>query len=58
MSEQKKQEGGNVVDDKFGGAQEFVTFVIADQLFGIPVLTVQDVLNAHQITPKKCTERV
>jgi len=31
-------------------AQEFVTFMIADQLFGIPVLKVQDVLSSYQIT--------
>ena len=30
--------------------QEFVTFTIADQLFGIPVLKVQDVLSSYQIT--------
>jgi purine-binding chemotaxis protein CheW len=29
---------------------EFVTFVIDGQLFGIPVLGVQDVLSAHKIT--------
>lgn len=32
------------------GTQEFVTFTIADQLFGIPVLKVQDVLSSYQIT--------
>ena len=31
-------------------AAEFVTFVIEGQLFGIPVLGVQDVLAAHKIT--------
>ena len=30
--------------------QEYVTFTIADQLFGIPVLKVQDVLSSYQIT--------
>lgn len=30
--------------------EEFVTFTISGQLFGIPVLKVQDVLSAHQIT--------
>ncbi|RMD63480.1 MAG: chemotaxis protein CheW [Alphaproteobacteria bacterium] len=36
-----------------GGAEEtqdFVTFTIAKQLFGIPVLKVQDVLASYQIT--------
>ena len=31
-------------------AEDYVTFVIADQLFGIPVLKVQDVLSSHRIT--------
>ncbi|HYD98408.1 MAG TPA: chemotaxis protein CheW [Alphaproteobacteria bacterium] len=30
--------------------QEYVTMTIADQLFGIPVLQVQDVLGAQRIT--------
>ncbi len=33
-----------------GETQDFVTFLIAGQLFGIPVLKVQDVLSAHRIT--------
>ncbi len=31
-------------------SQEFVTFSIVDQLFGIPVLQVQDILRTHRIT--------
>lgn len=31
-------------------AEDFVTFTIAKQLFGIPVLKVQDVLSSYQIT--------
>jgi purine-binding chemotaxis protein CheW len=31
-------------------SKDFVTFTIADQLFGIPVLLVQDVLSTYQIT--------
>ncbi len=31
--------------------EEFVTFTIADQLFGIPVLQIQDVLSSYHITP-------
>lgn len=31
-------------------SQEFVTVTIADQLFGIPVLSVQDVLGPQKIT--------
>ena len=34
-----------------GDTEEFVTFTIAEQLFGIPVLKVQDVLSTYQITP-------
>ncbi len=34
-----------------GNSQEFVTFTIAGQLFGIPVLQVQDVLSSYHITP-------
>jgi len=33
-----------------GEADEFVTMTITDQLFGIPVLTVQDVLGPQKIT--------
>jgi purine-binding chemotaxis protein CheW len=36
--------------DGFNATSEFVTFVIDGQLFGIPVLSVQDVLSAHKIT--------
>ncbi len=32
-------------------SQEFVTFTIAGQLFGIPVLQIQDVLSSYHITP-------
>ena len=31
--------------------EEFVTFTIAGQLFGIPVLQIQDVLSSYKITP-------
>jgi purine-binding chemotaxis protein CheW len=34
----------------YGGSQDFVTMTIADQLFGIPVLQVQDVLGHQKIT--------
>lgn len=33
-----------------GSSEEYVTFMIANQLFGIPVLKVQDVLSSCQIT--------
>lgn len=34
----------------YGASQDFVTMTIADQLFGIPVLQVQDVLGHQKIT--------
>lgn len=37
--------------DSYADTQEFVTFSIAGQLFGVPVLKVQDVLSTHRITP-------
>lgn len=42
----KSRSAGAVSDE----AVEFVTFVIAGQLFGIPVLQVQDVLSTYKIT--------
>jgi len=33
------------------GKQDFVTFYLADQLLGIPVLAVHDVLNPQKLTP-------
>ena len=33
-----------------GGSEDYVTMTIADQLFGIPVLQVQDVLGSQRIT--------
>lgn len=36
--------------EAIAAAEDYVTFIIADQLFGIPVLKVQDVLSAHNIT--------
>ena len=38
------------VSEAFRESQEYVTFIIAEQLFGIHVLKVQDVLNSHRIT--------
>ena len=38
------------LDGAYGATEDFVTFVIEGQLFGIPVLKVQDVLSAHRIT--------
>ena len=52
MSRSKKEgasERGAGVD-AFADTEDFVTFIIAEQLFGIPVLKVQDVLSAHNIT--------
>lgn len=43
----KKAKGEDV---SAGGSQDYVTMTIADQLFGIPVLQVQDVLGHQRIT--------
>lgn len=48
MTEESK--GETAMSDNFHQAREFVTFKIADQLFGIPVLTVQDILKVQRIT--------
>lgn len=52
MSRSMHKDGGAgaASADTFGESEDFVTFTIADQLFGIPVLKVQDVLSAHNIT--------
>lgn len=44
--------GQNAEPANFGAgvAADFVTMTVADQLFGIPVLTVQDVLGPQRIT--------
>lgn len=39
------------MSEKYKTTEDFVTFYIAGQLFGVPVLTVQDILNVQQITP-------
>jgi len=41
---------GKADDHIVSGSQDFVTMTIADQLFGIPVLQVQDVLGHQKIT--------
>lgn len=46
QSEAEQASGAELV----AATEDFVTFIIADQLFGIPVLKVQDVLSAHNIT--------
>ncbi len=51
MSETNQTAGVKPAIDTRGiETQDYVTFVIAGQLFGIPVLKVQDVLSAHRIT--------
>lgn len=39
------------MSENYKTTEDFVTFYIAGQLFGVPVLTVQDILNVQQITP-------
>jgi purine-binding chemotaxis protein CheW len=36
--------------EAYGETEDFITFNIAEQLFGLPVLKVQDVLSTHRIT--------
>jgi purine-binding chemotaxis protein CheW len=52
MSKPMKEGAGERASgaDAFADTEDFVTFTIADQLFGIPVLKVQDVLSTHNIT--------
>jgi purine-binding chemotaxis protein CheW len=38
------------MDNVVEGSRDYVTMTIADQLFGIPVLAVQDVLGPQRIT--------
>ena len=47
QSEVVRAKNAPVVSDT---TEEFVTFTIAGQMFGIPVLKVQDVLSSYQIT--------
>ena len=51
MSNQNEESQSRDSDPESGNSQEFVTFTIAGQLFGIPVLQVQDVLSSYNITP-------
>jgi purine-binding chemotaxis protein CheW len=41
---------GKTEETIVSGSQDFVTMTIADQMFGIPVLQVQDVLGHQRIT--------
>ena len=50
MSSSNNQETAEAASGFAGENAEYVTFVIDGQLFGIPVLGVQDVLSAHKIT--------
>jgi purine-binding chemotaxis protein CheW len=43
--------GSRAVTTAGDGVRDYVTFTIANQLFGIPVLQVQDVLAGGDITP-------
>ncbi len=39
------------MSDTYLENEDFVTFYIAGQLFGVPVLSVQDIINPQRITP-------
>lgn len=49
MSSSPKTKGSAA--DSFEEGREFLTFTIAGQLFGVPVLVVQDVLASYRINP-------
>ncbi len=51
MSNQIETTKSRIANGASGETEEFVTFTIAGQLFGIPVLHIQDVLSSYQITP-------
>ncbi len=50
MSSQNQSNQSRSSATDSGQTEEFVTFTIAGQLFGIPVLQIQDVLSSYQIT--------
>ena len=50
MSSQIQSNKSRSSDMNSGQTEEFVTFTIAGQLFGIPVLQIQDVLRSYKIT--------
>lgn len=51
MSSSPKAAEGAPSVDSYEDGREFLTFTIAGQLFGIPVLAVQDVLASYRINP-------
>lgn len=50
MNRQDEISHGKTIADVSSETMDFLTFTIAEQLFGIPVLMVQDVLSSYQIT--------
>lgn len=50
MTDARKHGAKDGANHGYSNTSEFVTFVIDGQLFGIQVLSVQDVLSAHKIT--------
>ncbi len=50
MSSQTQSNTSRSSELDSGRTEEFVTFMIAGQLFGIPVLQIQDVLSSYKIT--------
>ena len=51
MSSQIETTKSRNADGASDETEEFVTFTIGGQLFGIPVLQIRDVLSSYQITP-------
>lgn len=50
MTDNLDKAPGATATDGFHETEDFVTFRIAEQLFGIPVLKVQDILSTQRIT--------
>ena len=47
MNEDRTMQDSNPTSEGFTKTEDFVTFTIAGQLFGIPVLKVQDILSVR-----------
>jgi purine-binding chemotaxis protein CheW len=51
ISEHSRVHGHEIIDENSANSKEFLTMRIAGQLFGIPVLKVQDALSSQSVTP-------
>ena len=51
MSDDFHEKNNVLHEDGSRGTSQFVTLYVNDQLFGIPILQVQDVLGPQRLTP-------